>query len=262
MSSYGDRHRGRRARGLLLLLALCLSATSSSSSGLRACRQLCAKIVLAGAIVYPTNRALANDEEKLTTRQVIIRSTENFLTNPVLEALRKADQFDFDVPDDVKSATTKVLLLYPIVEIEGEVSKMERLLSTEPVDKAQLESIRALVQQPKYSAKLFKKIFNRYSDNIFYSNAQQANIYLAGGTTPDSHQTEQYLFRNAILTAIEFIQQDVADLLSQPVIDKQDVQDMISDVADARKALAGYMRLADPDDLSVALQLLKGKGKQ
>lgn len=247
---------------VVLVLTLLADSISSKCSPRFAvgCRA-CAKFMLAAGFwspFCPTTTWAAVGEEKLTTRQVIIRSTESFLTNPVLEALRKADQFDFDVPDDVKSATTKVLLLFPIVEIESEVVKMEGLL-TEPVSKSQLESIRDLVQQPKYEAKLFKKIFNRYSDNIFYSNAQQANIYLAGGTTPDSHQTEQYLFRNAILTAIEFIQQDVADLLKQPVIDRQDVLDMISDVADARKALGGYMRLADPDDLSVAMQLLKGK---
>ena len=204
-----------------------------------------------------------NEGEKLTTRQVIIRQTENFLTNPILEALRKADQLDADFPDDdARRETTKVLLLVPIIEIENEMVKIDKLLGGS-IDKTRLELAQRILLEPKYGSKVFKKIFNRYSDNIFYTNSKQANLYLAGGTTPSSQQTTQYLFRNSILTAIEFVQQDIAELLDSieknGAVSEQDVQDAASDLADASKALKSYLLLADPEDLAVARQLLNGR---
>jgi len=36
-----------------------------------------------------------------------------------------------------------------------------------------------------YEVKTFKKTFNRYADNIYYSDPpRRANLYLGGGTTP------------------------------------------------------------------------------
>ena len=50
----------------------------------------------------------------------------------------------------------------------------------------------------------FKRIFNQFSDNIYYaSDTTEANVYLLGGATPSSGQTQQYLLRNeAIKQAI------------------------------------------------------------
>ena len=46
----------------------------------------------------------------------------------------------------------------------------------------------------------FKRIFNQFSDNIYYSSdTTEANAYLLGGATPSSSQTQQYLLRNEAL---------------------------------------------------------------
>merc|ERR1712039_687207 len=46
----------------------------------------------------------------------------------------------------------------------------------------------------------FKKVFNAYSDNIYYSSSSaEANVYLLGGATPSTSQTTQYLLRNEAL---------------------------------------------------------------
>ena len=64
----------------------------------------------------------------LTPRQVIIRSTENFLTNPILEAYRKADQLEEDVPTNLDSPTTKTILILPIVSIARDLETVDQCL--------------------------------------------------------------------------------------------------------------------------------------
>ena len=45
----------------------------------------------------------------------------------------------------------------------------------------------------------FKRIFNAYADNIYYSSgSEEANAYLLGGATPSTRQTTQYLLRNEV----------------------------------------------------------------
>ena len=49
----------------------------------------------------------------------------------------------------------------------------------------------------------FKRIFNQFSDNIYYSSdTTEANAYLLGGATPSSSQTQQYLLRNEALCGV------------------------------------------------------------
>ena len=49
----------------------------------------------------------------------------------------------------------------------------------------------------------FKRIFNQFSDNIYYSSdTTEANAYLLGGATPSSSQTQQYLLRNEALKQV------------------------------------------------------------
>jgi hypothetical protein len=218
---------------------------------------------------------------------VIIRSTESFLTNPVLEALRKADQLESDVPDSPSNAMTKALLLYPIVQISNELDTAALCLQ-DPSPRC-LADTDAVLTQNKYTPAAFKKTFNRYSDNIFYADSKRANVYLAGGTTPDSAQTSQYLYRNAILTSVQNAQGDVQGLLSSlpgafpPSTStttatttaasaaasddeyaawrrrlQQDLSDALSDVDEARQAMRQYLSLADPQDLEAARGLVSG----
>jgi len=197
----------------------------------------------------------------------LIKQTESFLTNPVLEALRKAEQWEQDVPTAPNAETTKVLLLYPIAEIAQDLAKVSSCLESPSV--LCVSSSAETLKQPKFQAKTFKKIFNRYSDNIFYSSttSERANIYLGGGTTPDSAQTSQYLLRNVILTSVQNALQDVAELTQlseQDLLSEEkrlDVQDALSDVSEARAALDKYLALADPQDLATARALMKSPAR-
>lgn len=202
-------------------------------------------------------------EPPLTARQVIIRQTESFLTNPVLEALRKADQFEQDVPRDLDSETTKVLLLYPIVEINQELEDAATCLASP--SPSCITTTDTIFKQPKYNPSVFKKIFNRYSDNIFYQDSKRANLYLGGGTTPDSQQTSQYLYRNSVLTNVEFAQQDVKGLLGLTTEElastqrRQEVSDALSDIDEARASMKAYFRLADPKDLAGVKDVMESR---
>ena len=158
----------------------------------------------------------------------LIKQTESFLTNPVLEALRKAEQWEQDVPTAPNAETTKVLLLYPIAEIAQDLAKVSSCL--ESPSALCVSSAAETLKQPKFQAKTFKKIFNRYSDNIFYSS-----------------------------TTSELTQLSEQDLLSEEK--RLDVQDALSDVSEARAALDKYLALADPQDLATARALMKSPAR-
>jgi hypothetical protein len=206
-----------------------------------------------GSVNYlPTSDAIG--QPPLTTRQVIIRKTENFLTNPLFEGIRKIDQLDHDTDT---ATSNKVILLLPIVDILNDLEKVKlhlqnyksAVLNIKPLVEAQ----EILSNDNKYQKVIFKKIFNRYSDNIYYSDPERANLYLAGGAMPGTRQTEQYLFRNEALTAIENVKEDIRILLEKgEKVDIQEVDDGIDDCKEALMALQSYLKLADPMDVDTA----------
>ena len=223
----------------------------------------------------------AADSTKMSARSLLIRASEKVLTTKVLENFRKADQLEKDEvlqldADNKVQQMSKVLLLYPIVEIQEDLRAIRANLIAIRDDstgdsagngervKALVEKSLALIQQDKYDIKSFKKIFNRYSDNIMYTNVAEANIYLAGGTTPNSLQTEQYLYRNAALTSVNFIKEDLLALKTQlraaaDLQQSQEVQDSIEDCDDSLSALDSYFERADPQDLKMAKEIFAKK---
>ena len=179
-------------------------------------------------------------------------SGQSFLTSPILEAMRKADQVE---KDESGNESTKALLLVPIVEISRDLELVSVCL-TAPKASSMAQAGR-LLQQPKMSSlKMLKATFNRYSDNIFYEDARQANVYLGGGTTPNTLQTQQYLYRNAVLSSLANLRQDVAELeaLSEGELQTrvEDLSDAVSDLREVQTALSSYLKLADPEALSTA----------
>ena len=220
--------------------------------------------------------------KELTTRQIIIRQTESFLTNPVLEAIRKIDQLD---PDTEEQFANKVISLIPIMEINKDVEEVTQLIRTHQT--SDLSKAFDILSNNKFDTIRFKKTFNRYSDNIFYTDSRQANLYLNGGAIPSSQQTQQYLYRNSILTSINDIKQDLDILINNnnnnnnnnkdgnsntnsninnnkdsnnnnnnnPSFD-QIILDSIDDCKDALDSLQNYFELADPNDVKVARQIV------
>lgn len=213
------------------------------------------------AITYlPTT--IDDNSKPLTTRQVIIRKTENFLTNPVLEGIRKIDQLD---PDTDMKTSNKVILLIPIVDIlhdlETILQNLRSFRESPKSEKPLAESLTILDNEAKYDKVIFKKIFNRYSDNIYYSDPERANLYLAGGAMPGTIQTEQYLYRNEALTSIENVKEDIRLLMQGKLADQnnadlQAIDDTIDDCSEAIEALNSYLKLTDPEVVQSAKKIV------
>lgn len=55
-----------------------------------------------------------------------------------------------------------------------------------------------------------KRVFNQYSDNIFYGPySERSNAYLLGGATPSSRQSLLYLLRNDIIEAAQDLEAEL-----------------------------------------------------
>lgn len=200
----------------------------------------------------------ASDEKitsaPITTRQRVIRATNNFLANnPVLETIRKIDQLEYD--DSLAADTNQVFLLLPIVNLKMEIQQMSSVL----LDQKLFHEMKDILSQNRYDKVSLKKAFNRYADNIFYTtdNAERANIYLAGGALPDTKQTEQYLLRNEILTNIENIKEDIDNLISNEnsAFNEQDYRDAQDDFRETLNSFSEYFKYSNPDDLRLAQEL-------
>jgi hypothetical protein len=103
-----------------------------------------------------------------------------------------------------------------------------------------------------------------YSDNIYYSDEKRANIYLLGGTTPETAQTEQYLLRNEVIGAVQTAQAELDYLIEQARKPAQegdtDPSELVGCLATARTAIAAYLEKAQPRDVTVAKKLLVAEG--
>jgi len=239
------------------LFALCLSWQTQSLKyySSRALITFVTALNLETSQLFPP---LGND----SPRQVLIQKTQDILTSPVLEAFRKLDQAEQDEGPISSRKQNGALLLYPIVKIENEIVAVQSLINSgnaQSLSKAEQILSRDVYTNPK----VFKKTFNMYSDNIFYSDPKQANLYLSGGTTPDTTQTEQYLFRNAALTALQNMQDDVKSLLSSTALtyDSQAIEDAVDDCREALDALHSYFERANPNDLQIARKILQNEVK-
>ena len=173
----------QRITSLALALALALVLLMSSSSTSRrvqhrphawaprftghvaAAAAAAAAATLSTTYFVPVLPAFAAEE--LTSRQQVIRETENFLFNSkLLEAVRKMDQLEAD--EAVAMQTNKAILLVPVVDILKDIEAVSGLLKAGT--ETDLRAALGRVTSPKFETKTFKKTFNRYSDNIFISD--------------------------------------------------------------------------------------------
>ncbi|KAJ8603166.1 hypothetical protein CTAYLR_004604 [Chrysophaeum taylorii] len=105
---------------------------------------------------------------------------------------------------------------------------------------------------PPFDKQSFKRTFNAYSDNIYYSDPDRANVYLLGGTPPSNQQTIQYLHRNDALDNIEQLRSELDYLILEQ---QTDVSDALAFHAKAVDAFDAYLALAPDADLKAAERL-------
>jgi hypothetical protein len=141
-----------------------------------------------------------------TTDSSLFRG-QPLLTNPLLEQVRiwnqaQADNIRYGGELERGDAANRgqvsayPQLLVPILRMARDVDRLVaslessssssslpasvKVLSRPRLDDAEMV---ALLAQPVYDTIEFKRIFNAFADNIYYSDPDRANLYLAGGGT-------------------------------------------------------------------------------
>jgi hypothetical protein len=97
---------------------------------------------------------------------------------PILKMARDVDVLVASLSDSSSTSLPPTLPL-PAASNNG-VTKDERTISSPRLDDSEMV---ALLSQSVYETIEFKRIFNAFADNIYYSDPDRANLYLAGGGT-------------------------------------------------------------------------------
>ena len=91
------------------------------------------------------------------------------------------------------------LSLVPIVQMQNVLVRSRDIVT----NRKEWPALIKLLSTDAFETIEFKRIFNQFSDNIYYSSdTTEANAYLLGGATPSSSQTQQYLLRNEALKQV------------------------------------------------------------
>ncbi len=100
-------------------------------------------------------------------------------------------------------------LLQPILGVKNDLDNINQLISsndqltTKEEYVTMFEKVNEILSHEIFVKIQFKKAFNAFADNIYYSDPDRANLYLGGGAVPQSTQTLAYLLRNDVLTTTE-----------------------------------------------------------
>lgn len=214
--------------------------------------------LLGAAALLPAASAMAEDK--------LFRP--NPLTNGVLEQMRIWNQEEADTiqyggelaPGDAGNkgkVEAYPRLLVPIVQIATDLTTVNTLVRVDANDRtASWTKAQTILAQPQYQKLAFKKIFNAYGDNIYYSDPDRANAYLGGGASPKNEQSMAYLLRNDVLTNLENLQAELDYLLKPSTPDTEGPEDLFGYAQTAKTAMDKYLTLAPPNELKAAMEML------
>ena len=186
---------------------------------------------------------------------------KNPLTNPVLEQMRIWEQAEADElkyggelerGDAKEKGDAYPPMLVPILAISRDLDQINQLVSLQTSGVEDWKKARQLLSKDAYEKVQFKRIFNRYGDNIYYSDPDRANVYLGGGATPKTEQSLAYLLRNEILTSIEDMTAELDYLIKTPDESPEDLQTLARTACDAMKR---YLAIVPPRELEQAQRL-------
>jgi hypothetical protein len=113
---------------------------------------------------------------------------KNPLLNPILEQIRIWEQAEADNiryggelergdAGNMGKVDAYPKLLVPILQMAYELERINQLVQ----NRDGYSEANSLLQQERYQKIPFKRVFNAYADNIYYSDPDRANLYLAGG---------------------------------------------------------------------------------
>mmetsp|Transcript_24145 Transcript_24145/g.81155 ORF Transcript_24145/g.81155 Transcript_24145/m.81155 type:complete len:250 (+) Transcript_24145:25-774(+) len=182
----------------------------------------------------------------------------NWLSSEPVERFRRLEQELADAKygelAPIDDGTGNARRLAPIVELLAIVEGLE----ADARDPAAWPALRDRMRDdPRLQTPRLKKAFNFYSDNIYYTDDQRANIYLLGGATPETAQTEQYLLRNEVLTAVGNARLELDYLCAEAAKEggDRDDGDLKEYLGEARKNIAEYIKRAPERDRKAAIEI-------
>jgi len=187
----------------------------------------------------------------------------NPLTNGLLEKLRiieqaEADNLKYDgelAPGTPLEKTAYAKMLVPILAIRQDIDELDKLVHSP--DGEGLKEAEIILSKPAFEKKGFKKIFNAFADNIYYSDPDRANLYLGGGATPKNEQSIAYLLRNEILTNVENLQAEVIYLIKERKAENPiEVEDLYLYTKLAKDGMKKYLDIVPPTELIAAEKIL------
>lgn len=251
----------RRARPSSEEAATCLyMAVRSRRDLLRSAVTSVGTLGIVAAAASSPDPALARDE--LFKR--------NPLTNPVLEKIRILDQdyadnikYDGELaPGSPKGREAYSKLLVPILKIQRDLDVVYDLVRED--NGTGLERADQLLSQKVYEKKEFKKVFNAFADNIYYSDPDRANAYLGGGAVPKNEQSIAYLLRNEILTNLEYLQAEVTYVIKERKTIEGggakgplETEDLYAYSKLAKDSMVRYLELVPPGELKLGKEYLE-----
>lgn len=156
-----------------------------------------------------------------------------------------------------------VQLLQPILAVERDILTLDQLLNENTAANNQeyistFKKMDQILSQPNLDKVNFKKAFNSFADNIYYTDPDRANLYLGGGATPGATQSLAYLLRNDVLTNIEDMRAEVQYLMKEvergPRVGEGglDLNDLYGFVKVAKDGIEKYLDLVPPKELEAA----------
>mmetsp|Transcript_30117 Transcript_30117/g.43805 ORF Transcript_30117/g.43805 Transcript_30117/m.43805 type:complete len:283 (-) Transcript_30117:64-912(-) len=187
----------------------------------------------------------------------------NPLTNPVLEQVRiwnqaEADQLNYGgelAPGSPKGRAAYAKLLVPVLEIERDLKTTNDLVR-QP-NGAGLEKANDILSKSQFVKINFKKVFNAFADNIYYSDPDRANLYLGGGATPKNEQSIAYLLRNDVLTNLEALQAEVIYVMKQQKGGEPlETEDLYLYAQSCVDGMTKYLELVPPGELKMGRELM------
>ena len=142
-------------------------------------------------------------------------------------------------------------LLAPILNIEQELAEVKLLV--DEGNPTSWEKALKILNSETYEKINFKKTFNKYGDNIYYSDPDRANLYLNGGATPKTEQSIAYLLRNDILTNVENLRAELEYLLKSG---DSETEDLYSYTNIVNSAMQKYLAIVPPNELEEARKII------
>lgn len=139
----------------------------------------------------------------------------------------------------------------PILKIDQELEEIKALVRDENPSTAWPKAL-AILQKDQYDKIQFKKTFNAYGDNIYYSDPDRANLYLGGGAVPKTEQSLAYLLRNDVLSNVENVRSELEYLIKTG---ETDVDDLYSYADIAVGAMKKYLAIVPPNELEEAKKM-------